>query len=110
MKNNKTLILVIILIVGGILLYSYFNKPQEDTGLKVKITYFDKDGNIVGNDRAFKVPSMAVIEEDVATRQLSGGIPATATTAVFEITTINDGNVPLNITISNIMFSGDFID
>ena len=108
MKNNIGVIVVISLLLIGI--FIYYNQPKEDSNLKVKITYFDKDGNIVGNDRAFKVPSMAVIEENVATRQLSSGIPATAATAVFEITTSNDGNVPLNITISNIVFSGDFID
>ena len=110
MKNNIGVIVVISLLLIGI--FIYYNQPKEDSNLKVKITYFDKDGNVVGTDRAFKVPSMAVIEENVATRQLLGGIPTTTppvVTALFEITTTNDGNVPLNITISNIIFSGNFI-
>ena len=115
--NFLTIIVLIALVIGGIFIYNNYQEEDSDieyegneelsenSDIVLEITYYDINGDIVGTDRASQV--MAV--ETVPARTFAKNVPATAVNATINIVVSNTGNVDLDISVSNIIFSGNFI-
>ena len=115
-NNNMGIVnVLIVLLVLGIFIYNNYQEDnieyegneelKDNSDIVLEITYYDINGNVVGTDRASNV--MAV--ETVPTRTFAKNVPATAVSATINVIITNTGNIDLNITISNIILSGNFI-
>ena len=123
--KNKALIIIVLLVVAIIFFLSY--KVKDDSAFE--ITYYDKDGNIVGTDSLSEesfsdsiIPSLqafgssnyfignntARFKEELRNQAVTDNKvllfnkpPDSAVSASLKIRIVNDGNVPLVFSVSD---------
>lgn len=119
MANNNTfsIIILIVLIVGGIYVYNNYYKPSlnvesegnEDlngnTDIQIKVTFCKYDGTCIDGGYASIYGLMAT--QTIPNRNLPN-IPIGFDYEILEITVTNTGNVDLDMSVSDFILTGYF--
>ena len=109
-NNNLGIILVLLLVGVGIFIYynyqdkldiEYEGDLEDNTGIKITVTQYDKDGNIV------KTTSDVMAVEEITLYTIPD-IEFTTYSYDIKIDITNTGNVDLDISVSDFMLTGDF--
>ena len=76
----------------------------KDEGIGLKITYLDEEGNVVKTERLLRPDMLQTVYQ--GRHILDKSYPS----AIITLTITNTGNVPLNITLNEVSFIGDYTE